>query len=165
MAEAAKLQQETVFWESIKESGDAAAYQAYLAQYPDGTFSALAEVKIASIQRSQALMENERKNLQAEKERLEEERRRLASEAERRNRELEARLKAERERLAAERTRLAAAERRSEAERQRRQLAAGMPNRSAETTPAEKALPISIELPAAEFVLVPKGTRVEYDTQ
>ena len=165
MAEAAKLQQETVFWESIKESGDAAAYQAYLAQYPGETFSALAEVKIASIQRSQALMENERKNLQAEKERLEEERRRLASEAERRNRELEARLKAERERLAAERTRLAAAERRSEAERQRRQLAAGMPNRSAETTPAEKALPISIELPAAEFVLVPKGTRVEYDTQ
>lgn len=43
---------ELVFWQSVAASEDPAQYQAYLAQYPNGTFSALARAKLAALQRS-----------------------------------------------------------------------------------------------------------------
>lgn len=45
---------ELSFWQSVADSQDPAQYQAYLSQYPNGTFSALARAKIAAIARSQA---------------------------------------------------------------------------------------------------------------
>jgi hypothetical protein len=42
---------ELVFWQSIMASEDRAQFEAYLTQYPQGTFSALARVKIASLTR------------------------------------------------------------------------------------------------------------------
>ncbi len=38
---------ELVFWDSIKDSVRAADYEAYLAQYPDGNFAALARARLA----------------------------------------------------------------------------------------------------------------------
>ncbi len=43
---AAELTVEIVFWESIKESVRAADYEAYLEQYPEGSFSALARTRL-----------------------------------------------------------------------------------------------------------------------
>ncbi|MET0361140.1 MAG: hypothetical protein ABW048_05225 [Sphingobium sp.] len=40
---------ELTFWESVANSNDRAQYEAYLAQYPTGTFSGLARAKIASL--------------------------------------------------------------------------------------------------------------------
>jgi uncharacterized caspase-like protein len=37
---------ETLFWQSIKDSQDAAEFEAYLARYPNGTFSDLARAKV-----------------------------------------------------------------------------------------------------------------------
>jgi uncharacterized caspase-like protein len=37
---------EIVFWESIKDSANAAAFTAYLEQYPDGAFAPLARIKL-----------------------------------------------------------------------------------------------------------------------
>jgi hypothetical protein len=40
---------ESLFWTSIKDGNDPAAFQAYLKQYPDGTFAALARQRLASV--------------------------------------------------------------------------------------------------------------------
>jgi hypothetical protein len=37
---------ETVFWQSIKDSNDPAMFEAYLEQYPNGTFSSIAIIKL-----------------------------------------------------------------------------------------------------------------------
>jgi TIR domain len=42
--------QETVFWESIHDSKDAADFQAYLKQYPNGSFAGLAKNRLAALQ-------------------------------------------------------------------------------------------------------------------
>ena len=46
---AAWLQQETVFWESIRESTTASDFEAYLRQYPAGTFRTLATNRLAAL--------------------------------------------------------------------------------------------------------------------
>ena len=46
---------ELTFWQSVTGSEDAASYEAYLARYPDGTFSGLARARIAAIQRATAV--------------------------------------------------------------------------------------------------------------
>jgi len=51
---AAKLQQETVFWESIKDSDDPASFEAYLKAFPNGTFAPLANVKLSAAQKAAA---------------------------------------------------------------------------------------------------------------
>ena len=122
---AAKLQQETVFWESIKDSGDADAYKAYLESYPTGTFAPLAKVKLRSAEKDEAAQQrafvDERKKLEAERARLD------AEAAARRKAEEEARKKAfaeERAKLAAERAKFAAeAEARRKAEEEARRKA------------------------------------------
>ena len=43
---------ERVFWESIKESRNAADFEAYLKKYPKGDFRALAENRLHILQRS-----------------------------------------------------------------------------------------------------------------
>ena len=43
---------ELAFWESVAGSDDPAIYEAYLEQYPAGTFSALARIKVASLRKS-----------------------------------------------------------------------------------------------------------------
>ncbi len=40
---------EIVFWNSIKDSGDPAMYQAYLSQYPNGIFASIAAIKFSSL--------------------------------------------------------------------------------------------------------------------
>lgn len=40
---------ELAFWQSVAGSEDAAVYEAYLAQYPSGTFSGLAKAKLATL--------------------------------------------------------------------------------------------------------------------
>lgn len=40
---------ELAFWQAVATSNDPAQYEAYLARYPQGTFSALAKVKIATL--------------------------------------------------------------------------------------------------------------------
>jgi hypothetical protein len=44
---------ELTFWQSVDGSDDPAVFDAYLARYPEGTFSGLAHVKIAALQRAQ----------------------------------------------------------------------------------------------------------------
>ena len=46
-ASAATADREALFWLSIKDSADPAAFQAYLKQYPDGTFAPLARQRLA----------------------------------------------------------------------------------------------------------------------
>ncbi len=46
---------ELTFWQSVTGSQDAASYEAYLARYPEGTFSGLARARIAAIQRAMAV--------------------------------------------------------------------------------------------------------------
>ncbi|MFM2372885.1 MAG: hypothetical protein RIS85_2607 [Pseudomonadota bacterium] len=43
---------ELTFWQSVAGSDDPALYEAYLQQYPTGTFSALARVKVASLRKT-----------------------------------------------------------------------------------------------------------------
>lgn len=43
---------ELAFWQSVATSDDPAQYDAYLAQYPNGTFSGLARAKIAALMRA-----------------------------------------------------------------------------------------------------------------
>ncbi|MBX9944867.1 MAG: adenylate/guanylate cyclase domain-containing protein [Reyranella sp.] len=47
---------EIVFWESIKESARAADYEAYLEQYPDGSFAALARTRLEEFASAQGGM-------------------------------------------------------------------------------------------------------------
>ena len=46
---------ELTFWQSVTGSEDSASYEAYLARYPDGTFSGLARARIAALQRAMAV--------------------------------------------------------------------------------------------------------------
>ena len=41
---------EVVFWQSIQQSDNAADFEAYLAQYPDGAFAPLAKTRLAALQ-------------------------------------------------------------------------------------------------------------------
>ena len=45
-------QQETVFWESIRESANAAEFEAYLAQWPSGIYAPLATNRLAALRPS-----------------------------------------------------------------------------------------------------------------
>ena len=45
---------ELAFWQAVATSEDKAQYEAYLAKYPNGTFSALATLKIAALGRGAA---------------------------------------------------------------------------------------------------------------
>ena len=49
---AASAQQETMFWESIRDSSNPAELEAYLRQYPAGVFRALATVRLATLRLS-----------------------------------------------------------------------------------------------------------------
>jgi hypothetical protein len=40
---------ELAFWEAVADSNDAAQFEAYLAQYPQGTFAAIARLRIAAL--------------------------------------------------------------------------------------------------------------------
>ena len=48
----ASAEQETVFWQSIVESTNPAMFEAYLAQFPNGVFRALAEARLAELRAS-----------------------------------------------------------------------------------------------------------------
>ena len=52
---AARLQQETVFWESIGESTTASDFEAYLRQYPAGAYRALATTRLAALSEAAAV--------------------------------------------------------------------------------------------------------------
>src|SRR5581483_5590402 len=43
---------ENLFWQSIKDSRNAADFKAYLARYPQGTFAELAKIRIAEIEKA-----------------------------------------------------------------------------------------------------------------
>ncbi len=47
------LTPETIFWQSIQGSADASLFEAYLSQYPNGTFNAIAKIKMKILNRSQ----------------------------------------------------------------------------------------------------------------
>lgn len=47
--QAPAIDKEVVFWNAIKDSKSAAAYEAYLRQYPDGAFAELAKVRAAEL--------------------------------------------------------------------------------------------------------------------
>ena len=47
-------EQETVFWQSIAESTNPAEFEAYLAQFPNGVFRALAEARLAALRAAPA---------------------------------------------------------------------------------------------------------------
>ena len=49
---AATAEQETVFWQSIANSANPAMFEAYLAQFPNGVFRALAEARLAELRTS-----------------------------------------------------------------------------------------------------------------
>ena len=50
----ATAEQETVFWQSIVESENPAMFEAYLAQFPNGVFRALAEARLAELREPSA---------------------------------------------------------------------------------------------------------------
>ncbi len=46
---------ENLFWQSVRESKNAADYKAYLARYPQGVFSELAKIRLAEIEKAAAV--------------------------------------------------------------------------------------------------------------
>ena len=50
---AAATQQESLFWESIKDSTDPASFVVYIAEYPNGKFAALARLRMSQIKEAQ----------------------------------------------------------------------------------------------------------------
>ncbi|MGQ0676616.1 MAG: caspase family protein [Rhodospirillales bacterium] len=100
---------EAAFWNSIAASNDPQDFTDYLKQFPSGTFSGLAQRRLAELKRQQqaAEIERKRKEAEAEKQRV------AALEAERQRKEAEA----EKQRLAALE---AESRQREEAARQRR---------------------------------------------
>jgi len=46
----AEAETELLFWQSVKDSQDAADYQAYLRQYPDGRFAEIARNRLKRMQ-------------------------------------------------------------------------------------------------------------------
>ena len=55
---------ERLFWQSIEDSAAAANYQAYLSQYPEGAFAALAKLRLSTF--GQAAAETETKTAEAQ---------------------------------------------------------------------------------------------------
>lgn len=51
------LAAETAFWQSVEGSDDAAAYEAYLAQYPDGVFAPIARLRAAQLSADAGVMD------------------------------------------------------------------------------------------------------------
>ena len=150
------LRQETLFWESIKDTAEPEAFEAYLAQFPNGTFAALARVKLDAAARKRREAALEREQLKAERNRLEAERKRLAAETEKRLVEERARLAAERERLQREQSALAVA--------RQTQSASLAPRGREGMRPAVPAEPAEIVLPPADYLALPPRTEVRYDT-
>ena len=74
------MEMELEYWKSIKNSKNPALFKAYLEQFPQGTFAALAKAKINEHERKK--LEEDRKRIEAEKKRIaiEEERKRLEAE-------------------------------------------------------------------------------------
>lgn len=147
------LQSEALFWDSIKDAKEPEAFEAYLEQFPKGTFAGLARVKmnLATEQRREASLERER--LADERRQLEAERKRLAAENEKRMTEERNRLAAERERLSREKSALSAA--------RERQLAARTPSNASQ--PGVNSAPRMIALPPANYRELPRGTQVKYN--
>ena len=52
VSDAALVEQETVFWNSIRDSSNPAEFEAYLKQYPAGAFRALATVRLTALRGS-----------------------------------------------------------------------------------------------------------------
>ncbi len=46
---AATLEQETVFWQTVRDSKDPASFEVYLSEYPNGKFAALARLKLKQL--------------------------------------------------------------------------------------------------------------------
>jgi len=130
---AAALEQETVFWQTVKDSDDPASFEVYLAEYPIGKFAALARLKLKQLGGEEA----ERKA--AEEVARKEAERKAAEEAARKE---AARLAAEAEakRLAEEEAARATAEADAErrvAEEAKRKAAAEAERKQAEREAAE----------------------------
>jgi len=53
------VDKEVVFWNSIKDSASPGQFEAYLAQFPDGTFAPLARVRLAELTAKPAAAEND----------------------------------------------------------------------------------------------------------
>lgn len=51
---------EVLFWQSVKDSSDAASYRAYLEQYPNGTYAGLAKVRVRGLERKTAAISQSR---------------------------------------------------------------------------------------------------------
>jgi len=52
-AEAARIEQETTFWNSVKGSGKTSAYQAYIESYPNGAFVRLARAELDALRKAE----------------------------------------------------------------------------------------------------------------
>ena len=50
-----KLKQEMLLWETVKDSKDASMYQAYLQEFPKGTFANIAHIKLKHLQKTQSI--------------------------------------------------------------------------------------------------------------
>ncbi len=48
----AAADKETVFWQSIQDSGNPALFEAYLAQYPEGAYALIAQIKVEQLKKS-----------------------------------------------------------------------------------------------------------------
>ena len=76
-AKAENLAAERALWDAVKTNATAADYRAYLAQYPDGLFATLAQIRLAEVERK-ATAEAERNRKEAERKAAEEARRKEA---------------------------------------------------------------------------------------
>jgi len=108
-SEVARIQQESIFWQSIENNGNAGSYNAYLQAFPNGIFAPLAKVKLAELQSKQntqqrSLTETRRRDSAA------------AQQAREQREKLKAELETQRRKLAQERERIAAETERLKAE-------------------------------------------------
>jgi hypothetical protein len=108
-----QLTAEILFWQSVQRSKNADAFEAYLAQFPDGTFAQLAKVRLEAINRQ---VVEQAAALDAERNRLAAERAQFARESERIRLEQKPNLEKERRRI--EQERVALREIRQQSERQ-----------------------------------------------
>ena len=70
---------EIVFWQSIEDGEDAESYQAYLEQYPSGTFAVLARLRVKQFEKKQTVaVKQQQAEAEAKRIAAEEEARRLA---------------------------------------------------------------------------------------
>jgi uncharacterized caspase-like protein len=53
------IEQETLYWESIKDSTDIASFESYLDKFPNGTFAVLARLKIDKLKKKEKTREPE----------------------------------------------------------------------------------------------------------